>query len=232
MNLFRSRVIVSYAAFLSALYIVLFNEYAVSYFWKPFLSWINKQFKVNWFDKNFFNTFFQEDFIFIALCTCVASSVLAIFILTCFRTPYRFLKIRRVEQMLKQLDHASFEEYVAYVFKYYFGKRTQRVGFGANVKKSKRDGSFGDGGKDVVMYSIIGRKEYVQCKFYTSTNPVGVATVRELIGVKEVNRAKTVYLVTTSYFTQDAIHCAKQVKGVVLIDGRELERMAKAISLC
>lgn len=65
-----------------------------------------------------------------------------------------------------------------------------------------------DGGKDILAYysnDIMSFLTYVECKRYARNKPVGVQTVREVYGVQQINKANKSLIVTTSYFSRDAI---------------------------
>jgi len=95
---------------------------------------------------------------------------------------------------LKVIERRRFEELVAELF----------AGFGYEVELTKRTR---DGGKDIVA---IKRREVdvrflIECKRPDPGNPVAVGTVRELLGVKNDERATKAIVATTSYFTPDAL---------------------------
>lgn len=50
---------------------------------------------------------------------------------------------------------------------------------------------------------------YVECKKYAPTNPVGVNLVRELVGAMSADRATAGIMITSSYFSPDAIKFSK-----------------------
>ena len=88
-----------------------------------------------------------------------------------------------------------------------------------------------DGGVDVYLKKD-GETFFVQCKHW-KTKSVGVAVVRELYGVIAAAGVKGGFVVTSGYFTADAIEFSKG-KKLGLIDGSKLKKMilaAKKISL-
>ena len=58
----------------------------------------------------------------------------------------------------------------------------------------------------------------VQCKRYAAENGVGRPVIQQMKGVVEENQAWRGYVVTTSYFTREAISSAEQSSGIVLVD--------------
>lgn len=62
----------------------------------------------------------------------------------------------------------------------------------------------------------------VQCKHYAEDNGIGRPTVQQFKGVVEENAAWRGYIVTTSYFTKEAIDSAGKNSSLILVDIREL----------
>ena len=65
-----------------------------------------------------------------------------------------------------------------------------------------------DGGKDIFAVnktSLGDHLFFVECKRYSPEKPVDISLVRALYGVVEAEKANAGVLVTTSYFTKDAI---------------------------
>lgn len=116
------------------------------------------------------------------------------------------------------LDPWKFEELVAEVF--------QKHGFNASVTQKTRDG-----GKDIVATFEMGGVLYstfFECKHYASDRPVGVRVVRELYGKLNMERIDKGVIVTTSYFTRDAIREAKETNGrIQLVDFDKLQRLMR-----
>ena len=95
--------------------------------------------------------------------------------------------------LFKDIDRRRFEEIVAELFD----------GFGYAVELTKRTR---DGGKDVIAIkrAEVNVRYLISCKRPDPGNPVTVATVRELYGVKVSEGATKAILATTTYFTHDA----------------------------
>jgi len=94
---------------------------------------------------------------------------------------------------LRVIDRRRFEELIAELFS----------GFGYEVELTQRTR---DGGKDIIAIKrrTVNVKFLVECKRPDPGNPIGIAPVRELYGVKVDDGASKAILATTSYFTHDA----------------------------
>ena len=116
------------------------------------------------------------------------------------------------------LDSWEFEGFVAEVFR--------RYGFKADVTQRTRDG-----GKDIVAQFEMGGvlyTTYFECKQYAQNRPVGVNVVRELYAVMDRDRVDKGVIVTTSYFTRDAIAEANMLNGrITLIDFNALQKLMR-----
>jgi restriction endonuclease Mrr len=96
----------------------------------------------------------------------------------------------------------QFEELVAELL--------SKEGFEVNLTKVTRDG-----GKDIFIAhnNRIGDfLYYIECKRYGIGNPIGVNLVRELYGTVSHDRATAGMLVTTSYFSPDALDFVRKIK--------------------
>ncbi|MBR4290454.1 MAG: restriction endonuclease [Oscillospiraceae bacterium] len=87
-----------------------------------------------------------------------------------------------------------------------------------------------DGGRDIVATKtgINGKPVvfYIECKRYARTNKVSVDLVRALYGVQTADKINKACLVTSSYFTRDAVTFAeKQNVMIDLVDGDALHSM-------
>jgi HJR/Mrr/RecB family endonuclease len=94
---------------------------------------------------------------------------------------------------LRVIDRRRFEELIAELF----------LGFGYEVELTQRTR---DGGKDIIAIKrrTVNVKFLIECKRPDPENPIGIAPVRELYGVKVDEGASKAILATTSYFTPDA----------------------------
>lgn len=93
----------------------------------------------------------------------------------------------------------------------------EKHGYEAEVTQKTRDG-----GKDIVAQFEKGGVKfttYFECKKYAPNRPVGVSVVRELSAVMDRDRIDKGVIVTTSYFTKDAVNEADSLNGrITLID--------------
>lgn len=111
--------------------------------------------------------------------------------------------------LIYQMTPRQFEELVAELL--------EKEGFIVNLTKQTRDG-----GKDI----FIAQKNnlgnflyYIECKQYAADNPVGVNLVRELYGTISADRATAGLLVTSSYFTKDAINFTQNIQHQLSLKG-------------
>lgn len=142
------------------------------------------------------------------------------------KVPNSFKYIKNIHDIRNNLNPTSFEHFVAYLFRKLGYNSARRVGFGENVKKSKKDGIFGDGGKDVIISRPFRKDILIQCKFYSQ--PIGVQIVREMFGVLHHYKASKVIIVTTSFFSRDAVKFAEG-KPIELIDANKLDALTQQI---
>ena len=77
--------------------------------------------------------------------------------------------------------------------------------------------------KRVLMENLL---FYVECKRYARINKVSVDLVRALYGVQTSDRINKACLVTSSYFTSEAINFARSQNVMIdLVDGDALHNM-------
>lgn len=118
-------------------------------------------------------------------------------------------KVNNNPGLMYQMTPRNFEELVAELL--------EREGFKVNLTKQTRDG-----GKDifVAQKNRLGNfLYYVECKQYAPENPVGVNLVRELYGTISADRATAGLLVTSSYFTSDAISFTQNIQHQLSLKG-------------
>lgn len=129
-------------------------------------------------------------------------------------------EILRNPNIMYDLESWEFEEFVADVFRQY--------GFKADVTQRTRDG-----GKDIIAQFEMGGVQYTtyfECKQYSQKRPVGVNVVRELYAVMSKDRVDKGVIVTTSYFTREAIAEASLLNGrIKLIDYDELQSLIRRV---
>ena len=98
-----------------------------------------------------------------------------------------------------------------YQFEELVAELLEREGFNVNLTKKTHDG-----GKDIFIAqnNTLGNfLYYVECKQFSPNNHVGVKLVRELYGTVSADRATAGILVTTSYFSKQAIDFVENVRN-------------------
>lgn len=103
---------------------------------------------------------------------------------------------------LYDLTSRKFEELIASILKDF--------GFDVELTKATRDG-----GRDIIAYmknAVCSYLTYVQCKKYAAENKVGVGIIREVAGVHHLRQPNKSLVVTTSFFTKDAVEEARKIE--------------------
>lgn len=111
--------------------------------------------------------------------------------------------LRRNPEKLYDLSPRKFEELVASILK--------DMGFDVELTKATRDG-----GRDIIAYiknEVCSYLTHVECKKYAADPKIGVGIIREVMGVHNLRQATKSIIVTTSYFSRDAIREAQMVKN-------------------
>lgn len=109
--------------------------------------------------------------------------------------------LAREPDRLWDLSSRSFEVLMAEVF--------SRFGWAVELTAPSRDG-----GKDLIAVSSmdgISLRLLVECKRFSRERAVGIGLVRELFGVKQLERATKAVLATTSYFSREAREMERQL---------------------
>ena len=104
---------------------------------------------------------------------------------------------------LYDLDPRKFEELIASIFKDF--------GFDVELTKATRDG-----GRDIIASirnAVTNFLAYVECKKYAADNKIGVGIIRNVAGVHYMRKPSKSIIVTTSYFTKDAIKEARSLEN-------------------
>lgn len=104
---------------------------------------------------------------------------------------------------LYKLSPRKFEELVASIIK--------DMGFDVELTPATRDG-----GRDIIAYIRTGISNYlthIECKRYAPDNKVSVDIIRSVVGVHHMRNANKSVIVTTGFFTKDALDEAKLVKN-------------------
>jgi restriction endonuclease Mrr len=110
--------------------------------------------------------------------------------------------LAKTPELIYKLTSRQFEELVAELF----------VQEGYEVELTK---STVDGGKDIyaAKTTVFGQFLYVvECKKYSPENKVGVNVLRSLYGVVQNEKVTSGILVTSSYFTKNAINFQQNIK--------------------
>ena len=106
-------------------------------------------------------------------------------------------------EKLYDLAPRKFEELVASILK--------DLGFDVELTKATRDG-----GRDIIAYvrnAVCSYLTHIECKRYGPDNKIGVGIIREVIGVHQIRKATKSIIVTTSFFSDDAIKEAKAMEN-------------------
>lgn len=104
---------------------------------------------------------------------------------------------------LYDIHPGKFEELVASIMK--------DLGFDVELTQATRDG-----GRDIIASiknSVTSFLTYVECKRYAEDNKIDVSIIRQVQGVHYTHRPSKSLIVTTSFFTRDAIEEAKRIEN-------------------
>lgn len=104
-------------------------------------------------------------------------------------------RLKSFPEEVHSMSPRKFEEFIA--------KLLERDGFSIELTPQTRDG-----GRDIIakLDSSIGQHLYlVECKKYAPNRPIDVSIVRALYGVLHHENATAGLIVTTSYFSKDAL---------------------------
>jgi HJR/Mrr/RecB family endonuclease len=109
----------------------------------------------------------------------------------------------RFPEKLYELHPTKFEELIASIF--------VDLGFDIELTKATRDG-----GRDIIVRiknAVMNILTYVECKRYSADNKIDVGIIREVAGVHYIRKPSKSIIVTTSFFTKDAIVEAKTLEN-------------------
>jgi HJR/Mrr/RecB family endonuclease len=104
---------------------------------------------------------------------------------------------------LYDLNPRKFEELIASILK--------DLGFDVELTKATRDG-----GRDIIASirnAVTSFLAYVECKRFAADNRVGVGIIRKVAGVHYIRKPSKSIIVTTSFFTKDAVTEAKSLEN-------------------
>ena len=130
------------------------------------------------------------------------------------------------EERIKQLG-SDIDTFTGVEFEIFCQTLVEKMGFTTEGTKAS-----GDGGIDILAYNkktLLSGKYIIQCKRYKGS--VGEPIIRDLYGVVSSERANKGILMTTGYFTKQAIAFAEN-KQIELIDGEELKRLMDTYMNC
>jgi hypothetical protein len=85
------------------------------------------------------------------------------------------------------------------------------LGFDVEITKATRDG-----GTDIIAYvrnAVCSYLTHIECKRYAPNKKVGVGIIREVIGVHQIRKATKSIIVTTSFFSHDALKEAELMEN-------------------
>lgn len=111
-------------------------------------------------------------------------------------------RIKNEPSAMYQLSPRQFEEMICELI--------HKQGYSVTLTKETRDG-----GKDLIIVEnsfLGGFLIYVECKRYDKDRPIGVGLVRELYGTISADKATAGMLITSSYFSKDAIIFQEKIK--------------------
>lgn len=110
---------------------------------------------------------------------------------------------KKYPHKLYELNPRKFEELIASIF--------EDLGFSVELTKATRDG-----GRDIIASlrnAVTNFLAYVECKRYAPENKVGVGIIRQVSGVQYTKKPAKSIIVTTSFFTKDAIEEAESLEN-------------------
>lgn len=110
---------------------------------------------------------------------------------------------KKYPQKLYDINPRKFEELIASIL--------EDLGFTVELTKATRDG-----GRDIIANirnEVTNFLAYVECKRYAPDNKIDVGIIRKVQGVHYTRNPNKSIIVTTSFFTKDAIEEAKLVEN-------------------
>ena len=116
---------------------------------------------------------------------------------------YRYINGEVSLEKMYDLSPRKFEELVAAILK--------DMGFDVELTKATRDG-----GRDIIAHirnSVCSYLTHIECKKYAPENKIGVGIIREVMGVHHLRQATKSIIVTTGFFSKDAIKEAEVVEN-------------------
>lgn len=111
--------------------------------------------------------------------------------------------LKKHPEKLYELTPRKFEELIASIM----------IDFGFDVELTK---ATRDGGKDIIATiknSVTSFLAYIECKKYSPNNKIGVEIIRNVSGVHYLKKPSKSIIVTTSFFTKDAIQESRMMEN-------------------
>ncbi|MEN5379088.1 restriction endonuclease [Sphingobacterium kitahiroshimense] len=110
---------------------------------------------------------------------------------------------KKYPQKLYDINPRKFEELIASIL--------EDLGFDVELTQATRDG-----GRDIIANiknKVTNFLAYVECKRYSPENKIGVGIIRQVSGVHYLQKPSKSIIVTTSFFTKDAMEEAKLIEN-------------------
>lgn len=111
--------------------------------------------------------------------------------------------LKQHPERLYQVDPRKFEILIASIM--------ADMGFDPVLTQASRDG-----GRDIMVKIKTELTEvlaYIECKRYSAENKVGVGVIRQVVGVHTFHKPAKSIIVTTSFYTKDAVAEAKKLEN-------------------
>lgn len=113
----------------------------------------------------------------------------------------RFFK--KYPNRLYEMHPRRFEELIASII--------SDLGYHVTLTNASRDG-----GRDIIASinnTVTNFLAYVECKRYARDHKIGVGIIREIAGVHHIRKPSKSIIVTTSFFTKNALEDAKNIEN-------------------
>lgn len=186
--------------------------------WVCLILGVTSYIGMEWFQRTHVAT--QGELLFSVVTSAYPPMALAFFVaFAAFSAVHRVRREKLVDQQtgLDSLRHTPWK-----AFEYLVAEAFRRQGYAADYSLDQGP----DGGVDIVLKKE-GQTSLVQCKQWKNGS-VGVAVVREMLGILHARQAHEVIIITTGGFTPDALAFAKG-NPITLIDGAKLWNMVAAV---
>lgn len=122
------------------------------------------------------------------------------------------------EMYVEKTDFTTIDQFGGIQFEHFLKNLFMRQGFQVTMTPGS-----GDQGVDLILNNGS-RKIAIQAKRYSVNSKVGLSAIQEVYTGKQVYGCNEAYVITTSYFTSQAINLGYSV-GVKLIDRNGLQKL-------